>query len=145
MNRKTRIVILSIAVLLLLALPVTVLAAKQIYKADLLGNGSGRGSFVLGTTSPGSWGCLVQAHDLSGDPTAIRILAADGSTLVNVCTGSNCPANGEPYSCTITQFDFAPGVTPQQFLSALQNGQAVGSVATEANPGGEIWGTFFPR
>ncbi len=143
MNRKTRIAILSIVMILIFALPAVALASKQIYKASLRGNGSGGGSALIGTTSTGSWGCLVQVHGLTGDATAIRVLSTvDGSTLINICTGSGCPGQSISWTCNITPPMIPPGVTNAQILHALEAGQASVNVETAANPGGEIWGVL---
>ena len=145
MNRKTRITILSVVVLLIFALPMTALATNKHWAANLQGYRPASGSIVFGSDFGGT-GLRYQGvvRSLSGNPTAIHIRAsADDSILVTICSGGGCPANNSTFTGNVTASMFASGVDPVAFIQMLDAGETYVGVATAAYPDGEIWGTLI--
>ena len=146
MNRKSRIAILSLVLLLMFALPVAAFATNVHWTANLQGVRPASGSFVLGAKIGGT-GFRYQGvtRSLTGDPTAMHIHSAlDGSILATICSG-NCPLNNTSFVGDLTPASFDPGVDPVVFVQMLNAGQTYVNVHTAAYPAGEISGTLLPH
>ena len=144
MSRKIRFTTLSFVILMIFALPVTALANKRVYTASLHGASGGSGSAILGVLPDGTVRFFATVRNLTGDPTSIQVKSAvDGSVLLNVCSGSGCPANNSSFTKDLPPSSLAPGVTAAEFSQLLDAEQAYVSVSTAANPGGEISGTLL--
>jgi hypothetical protein len=146
---------------ILLALPATALAQKQIFTASLrttnelhaVTGSSATGSAILGLRPEGPSVFLV-VRNLSGPATGIHLHAPatasqTAGVVVTLCGApapsvfGNCPApdgNNQivlqgPVPATHTQ-----GMTPGEFLTALDAGLVYVNVHTSLNPSGEVRG-----
>ena len=136
--RKTRVTILLLVVALLLIIPATVLANKQIFKATLGpgADGNAAGSAVMGVT-PNGVTYMLSVHGLSEQPWGAHIHAADGSIIATLCgtpTPSNGPCTMQNGMLQVTGSLTGPMVnmTQAQFLAGLQSGQFYVNVHTSA-------------
>lgn len=147
MTRTKRLTILVILIAILVAIPATVVARKQLYKARL--DGSATGSAVVALT-PSGVDFMISARNLSEQPWGAHIHGPDGSIVVNLC-GDPKPTAVE--ECTTEDSVMkvmgsfggtaVQGMTNAEFLNALQNGQLYINVHTSS--GVEATGTLYPH
>jgi hypothetical protein len=159
MNRKNRVLFLSIVLLIVLALPVAALANVTKWQARLAARNELHevvGSSANGTANlrSGSGGIEyhIQIQGLSGPATGLHIHGPADTTqnapvLIPLCSG-NCPpldANGRlMVEGTITAAMIAnAGLTAQQFISYLNDGMLYVNVHTSLNPAGESRGQLY--
>ena len=168
MKTRKRLVLASILVVLALALPSTALANKRIWQASIsyanelheVVGSTAQGSAAFGTNlGGGSMFFTVQVRNLSGPPTGAHIHAPASTSENAPIIISLCGAPGPAALATCTFSDgtlsiqgeitsnllYAWGITPNQFISYLDNGQAYVNVHTALNPGGEARGQIYPR
>jgi hypothetical protein len=165
MNRKSRFFIYLIVAILVLALPVTALANKRMYKAiittdaelhDVVGS-TARGTGNFGTNQDGSLHFIISVRNLSGAPTAAHIHGPADATqnagvVVALCgsassvTGGPCPfADGVMTIEGDVSGSDVVGMTGGQFFAALNDGLTYFNVHTSLNPAGEARGQIIPR
>lgn len=136
MKRTRRIAILMLLMVIVLAIPATVAARKQLYKARLDGTSSGSAVVAL---RPGGVDFMLSARGLSEQPWGAHIHGPDGNIIVNLC-GNPKPTAVE--NCTTedgilkVMGSFSgpdvQGMTNAEFLSALQNGELYINVHTSS-------------
>jgi hypothetical protein len=168
MTRNKRVAVLFVMVLLILALPVTALANKRIYKARLttgaelheVVGSAARGSAVFLAT-PSGMQFMIQVHGLSGAPWGAHIHAPATETqnagvVVSLC---GAPAPAAVATCTFdsdTGIMTVEGVITSSLLAQwglpgatlfdyLDNGMAYVNVHTDLNPAGEVRGQIEAR
>lgn len=151
MRRTKRITIFVLLVAVLLAIPATAIARKQLYKARLgpgpAGDAQGAAVVALG---PSGVDFMISARGLSEQPWGAHIHGPDGNIVVNLC-GVPTPTAVE--TCTMedgilkVMGSFAgtaiQGMTKADFLDALQNGQLYINVHTSS--GVEATGVLYPH
>jgi hypothetical protein len=163
MKSAKRILFLGLFAAIVFALPVSVLANKMIFIStlttdaelhDVIGS-SARGNGVV-ATMPSGIHFQVAVHNLSGDATAAHIHGpagtdANGPVVVTLCGG---PAPAVLAQCTMENgmlkisgviTNQLVGMTPVEFMNALNNGQLYLNVHTALNPAGEVRGQLYPR
>lgn len=163
MKSVKQLLMLVLLAAVVLALPVTVLANKQVFRATLTTDAelhevidsNARGAAIVGTTPQGIH-FEVSVNGLSGAATAAHIHGPatpeqNASPVVTLC-GNPQPAvlaectmeNGalKIRGMITTQL---VGMTPAQFLAALQSGNLYVNVHTQLNPAGEARGQLYPR
>ena len=146
MKRAKRITIFVLLVAVLLAIPATVAASKQLYKAKLSGDASG--SAVL-ARRPDRIDFMISAHGLSEQPWGAHIHDSDG-IVVNLC-GNPKPTAVE--TCTMEDGvlkvfgsfngSAVQGMTGAQFFDKLANGELFINVHTSS--GVEATGILYPH
>lgn len=163
MKSTKKILILAILSAMLLTIPVSVFASKQIYKARLLTqnelheviDSNARGSAIFGF-SPGDVPFQLTVNNLSGDPVGVHIHGPanetqNGPVIVTLC-GSPAPsvlgACPPLNSAGILQLNgvignhLQPGVTGAQFHDWIADGLLYVNVHTTLNPAGEARGNL---
>lgn len=168
MLRKRPVVFIFILILAL-ALPTSVLANKQIYKARLSTGAELHevvGSRATGTANlarfPDSVRINMSVRGLSGPPTAahIHMPATEDETAGVVVTLCGSPAPAVFGACTATEQPdgtylltlqegvitggYVQGMTGAQFFANLDAGLAYVNVHTALNPAGEARGQINP-
>lgn len=156
--KRTKFISTVVVILLLLALPATVLANKQVYKAVLNSTvgSDGRGSFTLSHNPDATFFITLNAHSLSSPVISAHIRSTvDDSILVTVCNSAT-PQVGVPL-CTpapaggnsvLVQTSIVPQmmlVGGGQFNSLLTGSLTYVTVETSLYPGGEVSGALLPR
>ncbi|MCA9934507.1 MAG: CHRD domain-containing protein [Ardenticatenaceae bacterium] len=147
--KKTRVTILLVVIALLLIVPATALATKQIFKAALTpgADGNASGSAVVAIT-PNGVNYMMSVRDLTEQPWGAHIHKADGSIVATLC-GEPAPAGSD---CTMDNgilkvFGSLTGpminMTQAEFLAGLQSGEFYINVHTSA--GVEATGVLLPR
>jgi hypothetical protein len=169
MKGTKRLLFLVGIVILLAALPVTVLASKQIFQASLttgaelhdVVDSTARGSFTLGFNPDGSMRFLMNVRNLSGAPSGAHIhgpAAEDqnAGVLISLCgapapsAAGDCVFDSDTSTLTVSG-NITPsllqqwGVTGGQFVSYLNDGLLYVNVHTALNPSGEVRGQIYPR
>jgi hypothetical protein len=166
MKSTRRFLIFVFVAILVAALPMTVLASKQIFQATLTTDAelhevvgsSARGSFTLGQNPDGSMRFLLSVRNLSGVPAGAHIHgpATEGENapvLLTLCGGPAPAAGGE---CVIDSAgtllvsasfnsSLLQGVTGGEFVRYLNDGLLYVNVHTSLNPAGEARGQIFRR
>ncbi len=141
MSKNKRIIIWATLLMLLLALPATTFASKQLFKANLRGDVA-RGAMIIGA-SPSGAPYVLQVSGLSEQPWGAHIHGPDGNIVATLCAGATCTmSNGFlRVEGTLTGRDIS--MTQAAFLSALNNGELYVNVHT--SQGVEATGTIFPH
>ncbi len=163
MKSARRFLLLGLLTAVVFALPVTVLANKQIFKAILTtdaelhevvgSNAQGAGIVAL---TPNGVPFQISVNGLSGDATAVHIHgpADENQTAPPVVTLCGGPPPAVLPQCTMengilklqgTITSQLVGMTNAQFVQALQNGLLYINVHTQLNPAGEVRGQLYPR
>jgi hypothetical protein len=161
MKSIKRLWIILFVLILVVALPMTVLASKQIFQASLttgaelheVVGSSARGSFSLGHNPDGTMRFFLNVRNLSGDATGAHIHgpateAENAPVLITLCTGGACVTDSGTLqvSADITPFVLQQaGLTGAQFLSYLNDGLLYVNVHTSLNPAGEVRGQIHLR
>lgn len=165
MKNRKRIILLGLLLLLILALPASALASKNVYKArlstgnelhEVSGSNAG-GSALFGRTASGFRFTII-VRGLSGPATGAHIHgpateAENGPVVVSLC-GNPTPAAA--VTCTMTDSSTMQvdgvltsslmaqwGVTASTFQSWLDNGLLYVNVHTALNPAGEVRGQIY--
>jgi hypothetical protein len=164
MKSMRRILLLGLLAAVVLALPLTVLANKRVFLADLtteaelhevIGSDAS-GSGFIGSTPSSGFRFGLQVRGLSGDAVAAHIhgpATADENApvVVTLCGG---PPPAILAQCTMqdgilviqgnitTQIQ---GMTPAEFVAAMNSGLLYFNVHTVLNPAGEVRGQIIPR
>lgn len=163
MKSIRRILLIGLLTAVVFALPLTVLANKQIFKAtltteaelhDVIGSNA-HGSAILGLTPTGVR-FQVAVNGLSGDALSAHIHGPADETqnappVVTLCgnpppsvTGACVMENGVlKIQGTIT--NQLVGMTNAEFISALNSGLLYVNVHTALNPAGEVRGQLYPQ
>lgn len=165
MKSVKRMLLLGLLFSVLFALPVTVLANKQIYKAVLLtenelhevvgSNAHGAGIFGF---APGSTPFQLTVNNVSGPVTGAHIHgpateSENGPVVVTLCGGPPpavmpvCTMDG-PTTLKISGVignHLQPGITNAQFQDWLEDGLLYINVHTDLNPAGEVRGQLYPH
>jgi hypothetical protein len=156
MSKSRRAVLLVIALLLMLALPMTALASPTKWGAFLsstVGNNAG-GSLALRATPTGYHFRMV-VQNLSSNATGVHLhRVSDGSIVVSLC---GTPAPAALVTCTMVSPDRMQiegditsslmaqwGVGGAAFRNMLNNSELYVNVHTVNNPGGEASGVVNP-
>ena len=168
MKKSRRFLLLMVISLLLLAIPITALANKQVWKARLTSSAevghevvgsSAAGAAVFATNPDGSLHFIMTVRGLSGDVTGAHIHgpateAENAPIIISLC-GSPGPA--AVASCTVTDGDLLVegditssllaswGLSGGTLRSWMDSGQTYVNVHTALNPAGEARGQIFPR
>jgi hypothetical protein len=169
MKGTKRFLFVAVIVILLAALPVTVLASKQIFKAILttgaelheVDESNARGSFTLGFNPDGTMRFLLNVRNLSGAPSGAHIHGPatedeNAPVLVSLCgapapsAAGDCVFDSDTSTLTVSG-NITPsllqqwGVTGGQFIGYLNDGLLYVNVHTSLNPAGEVRGQIYPR
>jgi hypothetical protein len=160
--RRSKLVIASVVLLVLLALPATAFARKRVYTARLttanelhtVVGSSATGSFVIGSTLDASgyrFSLFVRA--LSGPVTGAHLHApadttANAPVRVTLCTIADCTYDSSG-NLSVEGVITGPmiagsGITGAQFDSFLNDGLIYVNVHTALNPAGEARGQVLP-
>lgn len=164
MNKK-RLFILGLLALVLFALPVSVFANKQLYKARLTTDAElhtvvgsdASGSFIL-VRRPASLDFMGQIRGLTSAPSGVHLHAAADETQnapvrVTLC-GNPAPAvfptcdldaNGNLIFSGSIPSTYIQGMTNAEFFNALENGLVYVNAHTSLNPAGETRGQLHPH
>jgi hypothetical protein len=164
MKSMRRILLLGLLAAVVFALPLTVLANKRIFLATLtteaelheVVDSDARGSGFIGSTPNSGFRFGLQVHNLSGDAVAVHIHGPatpeeNGPVVVTLC---GAPPPAILPQCTMqdgvlvisgTITTQLQGMTPQQFVQALDGGLLYFNVHTQLNPAGEVRGQIIPR
>lgn len=169
MKGTKRFSLLVVVVTLLAALPMTVLANKQIFQATLttgaelhdVVDSNARGSFTLGFNPDGSMRFLMNVRNLSGTPSGAHIHgpAAEDQNAPVLLSLCGAPAPSAAGDCTFdadtSTLTVSANITPSllqqwgigggQFISFLSDGLLYVNVHTALNPAGEVRGQIYPR
>lgn len=162
MKNLNRIIIGIMVLVLLLALPSTVLANKRIFKAQLsyanelheVVGSVAKGSAVITTNLDGSLHFAVSVRDLSGDVTGMHLhgpatTAENAPVLLDLCSaaGGCTVVDGMLIvSGDITSAMMAvAGVRARDLFEWLDGSLIYINVHTALNPAGEARGQFIPR
>lgn len=161
LRKKALLVLLVVAVML--AVPATALANKQLYKArlsaanelhEVIGS-SATGSYVL-TYRPTGVDFMLSVRGLSGPATGIHLHgpateSENAGIIVALCGfGPNpiqamCPSNPDGTLVLIGSIPGSAlnGITAGQFQDMLNAGEVYVNVHTALNPGGETRGQLI--
>jgi hypothetical protein len=169
MKGTKRLLFLAVIVILLAALPMTVLAAKQIFQASLttgaelhdVVDSNARGSFTLGFNPDGTMQFLLNVRNLTGAPSGAHIHGPateeqNAPVLISLCGAPAPSAAGDctfdPDTATLTlNANITPsllqqwGITGAQFIGYLNDGLLYVNVHTSLNPAGEVRGQIYKR
>lgn len=135
MSKTKRSVYLLVLMALLLAIPTTVLANKQRYKAYLtpVGGSNAAGTAVL-ATFPDSVRFMMQVRNLSEEPWGAHVHGPDGSIVATLC---GTPEPSPQPTCPIQDGVLSvfgqimvQGITNAQFMQYLHAGQLYINVHT---------------
>lgn len=160
MSRNRKAIVVVGMLLLVLALPLSALAQKQLYTARLTTNAELHeviGSHALGSfmmvTRPGSLTFQMKVMGLSGPATGAHLHgpATESETGEIILTLCGAPAPAAVATCTTDEngtltisgnipSTILRGVTPVQFFQWLQEGKVYVNVDTSLNPAGEVRG-----
>lgn len=163
MKSAKQLLFLGVLALVVFAIPATALANKQIFKATLTTDAelhevigsNARGSAVVGLT-PNGVPFMVSVNGLSGNATMVHIHgpATTDQNAPPVVTLCGAPPPAVLPQCTMengalklqgTITTQLVGMTPAQFVQALQSGLLYINVHTELNPAGEVRGQLYPN
>jgi hypothetical protein len=168
MKGTRRFLVFVFVVILVVALPMTALASKQIFQASLttgtelheVVGSTARSSFNLGHNPDGTMRFILTVRNLSGEAAGAHIHGPatedeNGPVLLTLC-GSPAPSAGGDcitdssgtlqVSADITLSVLQQvGLTGAQFLSYLNDGLLYVNVHTSLIPAGEARGQIFQR
>lgn len=155
--------LLGILAVVVLAVPAAVFANKTIFTASLstgaelhtVVGSNARGNAVLATFPDGIHFQAV-VYNLSGNPTGAHL---HGPATAQQNAGIVVPLCGNPQPAVLTECTMENGalkiqgvitsqiigMTPTEFISALNNGLLYINVHTQLNPAGEARGQVLPR
>lgn len=168
MKSRTRLIVLVIAMMMILALPTTALASKKLYRARLttgaelheVVDSRASGSMVLSTNQDGTMRFMLSVRNLSGNATAAHIHAAadvDETAGVVITLCGNGPTSAIFATCDTVDgslvlsgdfngsFLMGSGMSAAEFFSALNDGLAYVNVHTALNPAGEVRGQLIEQ
>jgi len=166
MNQKKRFALFVILIIFIMAIPMTVLASKQMFKArmntgaelhDVIdSNASGAAVFGI---RPGDMVFMLSARNLTSTPTGVQLHAPanESETAAAILTLCGEPAPAAVADCTMVNGNLSVrgevtsgllaqwGITSQQLTQYLNDGQVYVNVYTDLNPEGEIRGQIYSR
>jgi hypothetical protein len=166
MKVNKRFVSILVLAALVLALPMTALAAKTAYQARLstdaeiheVVGSNARGTFNFGTNPDGTMQFMLSVRSLSGPATGVHLHAVADETQTAGVVLTLC--GGPPPSVTgpcVTDDDgflviqgtamghHLQNITGAQFFNALNSGLVYINVHTGLNPAGETRGQLYRR
>ena len=166
MKSTRRFLIVVFVLILVAALPMTVLASKQIFQATLTTDAelhevvesSARGSFTLGQNPDGTMRFMLSVRNLSGVPTGAHIHgpateAENAPVLLTLCgnpapsAGGECVLDSTGTLLVSGSFNSSllRGVSGGDFVRYLNDGLLYVNVHTALNPAGEVRGHIYRR
>ncbi len=169
MKISKRLFVIVVFVLLILALPGTAMANKQLWQARLstdnelhqVVGSSARGSATFATAPDGTgFSFIIVVRNLSGPVTGAHIHAPadetqNASVVLSLCGNPAPSATGEACEVvdgvltiegTITSSDLLRGgVTGAELKEWMDDGLTYINVHTASNPAGEARGQIYPR
>ncbi len=147
--RKSRVILLALVVVLLMALPATTLANKQVFKAVLTAgpDGNASGSAIVAIT-PNGVSYMLSVRNLTEQPWGAHIHDADDNIIATLCgepapAGSACTMEDGVLKVISTLTGPMINIRQSEFLAGLQSGAFHINVHTSA--GVEATGIILPR
>jgi hypothetical protein len=166
MQPKKRFIFVLVLAALVLALPMTVLANKQLYQARLTTDAelhvvigsNARGAFNMGTNPDGTMQFILQVRNLSGPATGAHLHAPattseNAGVVLTLCGGpppsvtGPCVTDDDGYMLVqgTALGHHLQGIGGGAFFNALNNGLVYVNVHTALNPAGEVRGQLERR